>query len=333
MKKLSVVILSALIIFSAKGQSFLANGPENPSLEAGVGLIIQDPGVRFTLGSKDVFLNNRLGVYYSLEYRGAEESVADQTDDYLRNIMGLTFSVNKNWALRAGVGLFGKGSLLDSDNGLRKELTVTYQPNKIPLSIDVGYSFSVGPTTTLRYVLPLGGKEKISNDKPVEEIVEEPVEEAAEEAVEETVEEAVEETVEEAVEEIVEEPVEEIVEEPVEEVVEAPSAEILETASNISTYKYGLNEAVPGKLMTADLEKIAGYAKSNSSVKLTVIGHSCGKGSEEAKQSVSTNRAESVAKILEGYGVDSNQIEVIGNSDKEKIGSGRVNRRVEVKIK
>jgi len=39
--------------------------------------------------------------------------------------------------------------------GLRKEMSVTYQPSSWPVSFDLGYSISVGPTSTIRYVIPI----------------------------------------------------------------------------------------------------------------------------------------------------------------------------------
>ncbi|MDA8629671.1 hypothetical protein N9P12_03220, partial [Bacteroidia bacterium] len=165
MKSILAIAMATLITIGAKGQGLFKNGPEHPTIEAGAGVILQDIGYRFTLGGKDLFLNNRLGVYYTVEYRGAQESEAV----YQRDILGLTYSLHKNWAVRAGVGMFMKGLLSSENSGLRKEMSLTYQPSSMPVSFDVGYSFSVGPTTTVRYVIPLGGKQKIEAPTPAKE--------------------------------------------------------------------------------------------------------------------------------------------------------------------
>ena len=47
------------------------------------------------------------------------------------------------------------GILYSLQIGLRKEMSVTYQPSSWPVSFDLGYSISVGPTGTIRYVIPL----------------------------------------------------------------------------------------------------------------------------------------------------------------------------------
>ncbi|MEC8693240.1 MAG: OmpA family protein [Bacteroidota bacterium] len=310
MKSFLSIVAATLLTIGAKGQGFFANGPEHPSIEAGAGLILQDIGYRFTLGGKDLFLNNRLGVYYTAEYRSAQESEAV----YQRNILGLTFFLNKNWALRAGVGTFGKGSLLDSDNGLRKELTVTYQPNNLPVSFDLGYSFGVGPTTNVRYVIPLGGNQKVEAPKPVEEEVTPAEEEVT------------------PVEEEVVTPTEEEIT-PVEEVKPTPSQELLNMVKGMSLYKYDLDDALPGEKMKGDLNKIADYLKSNSSASLSIVGHSCGIGGEAAKLKISKARAEQVADFLKNAGVNADQLEVSWKSDAEKIGVGKKNRRVQMTLK
>ena len=327
MKSFLSIVAATLFTIGAKGQGFFANGPEHPSIEAGAGLILQDIGYRFTLGGKDLFLNNRLGVYYTVEYRAAQESEAV----YQRDILGLTYSMNKNWAVRAGVGMFMKGVLASENNGLRKEISVTYQPSSMPVSFDVGYSFSVGPTTTVRYVIPIGGKQKVEAPTPVEEEVVAPVEEEEVTPAEEEVVTPTEEEITPVEEEVVTPTEEEIT--PVEEVKPAPSQELLNMVKGLSLYKYDLDDALPGEKMKGDLNEIADYLKSNSSASLSIVGHSCGIGGEEAKLKISKTRAEQVADVLKSAGVNADQLEVSWKSDAEKIGVGKVNRRVDMTLK
>ena len=324
MKSFLSIIAATLLTVGSKGQGIFANGPEHPTIEAGAGIILQDIGYRFTLGGKDLFLNNRLGVYYTVEYRGAQESEAV----YQRDILGLTYSLHKNWAVRAGVGMFMKGLLDSENNGLRKEMTLTYQPSSMPVSFDVGYSFSVGPTTTVRYVIPLGGKQKVEAPTPVKEEVIAPVEEVIAPVEEEVA--PVEEEVAPVEEEVA--PVEEEVA-PVEETKASPNQEVMRVASEISAYKFKLNDVLPGEKMKKDLAVIAEYLKSNSSASLSIIGHSCSVGSKDAKLRVSQERAQSVANFLKSAGVNADQLDVSWKSDSEKIGVGQVNRRVSITLK
>jgi len=324
MKSILSIIAATLLTVGSKGQGIFANGPEHPTIEAGAGIILQDIGYRFTLGGKDLFLNNRLGVYYTVEFRGAQESEAV----YQRDILGLTYSLHKNWAVRAGVGMFMKGLLDSENNGLRKEMTLTYQPSSMPVSFDVGYSFNVGPTTTVRYVIPLGGKQKVEAPTPVKEEVIAPVEEEVAPVEEEVA--PVEEEVAPVEEEVA--PVEEEVA-PVEETKASPNQEVMRVASEISAYKFKLNEVLPGEKMKRDLAVIAEYLKSNSSASLSIIGHSCSVGSKDAKLRVSQERAQSVANFLKSAGVNADQLDVSWKSDSEKIGVGQVNRRVSITLK
>jgi len=324
MKSILSIIAATLLTVGSKGQGIFANGPEHPTIEAGAGIILQDIGYRFTLGGKDLFLNNRLGVYYTVEYRGAQESEAV----YQRDILGLTYSLHKNWAVRAGVGMFMKGLLDSENNGLRKEMTLTYQPSSMPVSFDVGYSFNVGPTTTVRYVIPLGGKQKVEAPTPVKEEVIAPVEEVVAPVEEEVA--PVEEEVA-PVEEVVA-PVEEVVA-PAEETKASPNQEVMRVASEISAHKFKLNDVLPGEKMKKDLAVIAEYLKSNSSASLSIIGHSCSVGSKDAKLRVSQERAQSVANFLKSAGVNADQLDVSWKSDSEKIGAGEVNRRVSITLR
>ena len=104
-------------------------------------------------------------------------------------------------------------------------------------------------------------------------------------------------------------------------------------ANEISSYKYKLNNALPGEKMKRDLTVIAEYLKSNSSASISIVGHSCGVGSSDAKLKVSQERAQSVANILKSSGVNANQLDVSWKSDSEKIGVGQVNRRVNITLK
>jgi len=107
----------------------------------------------------------------------------------------------------------------------------------------------------------------------------------------------------------------------------------MRVASEISAYKFKLNEVLPGEKMKRDLAVIAEYLKLNSSASLSIIGHSCSVGSKDAKLRVSQERAQSVANFLKSAGVNADQLDVSWKSDSEKIGVGQVNRRVSITLK
>ena len=160
-KYISGFILAFTLLMNANAQSFFEDAPEKPSFEAGLGVVFKHQedfsALRFTAGAKDVLLKNRLGFYYVVEYRGGINFQEDQTDFYFRDVLGVIVSVNKSFALRAGVGMFRKGLITanGTEGRLRKQISITYQIPQYPVSVDIGYSQWVGPTATFRYVMPL----------------------------------------------------------------------------------------------------------------------------------------------------------------------------------
>jgi len=160
-KYISSFVLAFTFLMNANAQSFFEDAPEKPSFEAGLGVVFKHQedfsALRFTAGAKDVLLKNRLGFYYVVEYRGGINFQEDQTDFYFRDVLGVIVSVNKSFALRAGVGMFRKGLITanGTEGRLRKQISITYQIPQYPVSVDIGYSQWVGPTATFRYVMPL----------------------------------------------------------------------------------------------------------------------------------------------------------------------------------
>ena len=121
MKTRITLFIAIFCLSGVKAQGLYSYGPENPSIEAGLGTIITDPGYRFTVGAKDVFINNRLGFYYTVEYRSSSGKSV-----YQKDIFGFTFSLHKYWAIRGGAGMFMDQGILDGKYlGLRKEMSVT----------------------------------------------------------------------------------------------------------------------------------------------------------------------------------------------------------------
>lgn len=159
-KYISSFAFAFTFLMNANAQNFLEYAPL-PSFEAGLGVVFKHKedfsALRFTAGAKDVLLKNRLGFYYVVEYRGGINFQEDQTDFYFRDVLGVIVSVNQSFALRAGVGMFRKGLITTNgtEGRLRKQISITYQIPQYPVSVDIGYSQWVGPTTTFRYVIPM----------------------------------------------------------------------------------------------------------------------------------------------------------------------------------
>ena len=159
-KYISSFAFAFTFLMNANAQNFLEYA-SLPSFEAGLGVVFKHQedfsALRFTAGAKDVLLKNRLGFYYVVEYRGGINFQEDQTDFYFRDVLGVIVSVNKSFALRAGVGMFRKGLITanGTEGRLRKQISITYQIPQYPVSVDIGYSQWVGPTTTFRYVIPM----------------------------------------------------------------------------------------------------------------------------------------------------------------------------------
>ena len=159
-KYISSFAFAFTFLMNANAQTFLEYAPL-PSFEAGLGVVFKHQedfsALRFTAGAKDVLLKNRLGFYYVVEYRGGINFQEDQTDFYFRDVLGVIVSVNQSFALRAGVGMFRKGLITTNgtEGRLRKQISITYQIPQYPVSVDIGYSQWVGPTTTFRYVIPM----------------------------------------------------------------------------------------------------------------------------------------------------------------------------------
>lgn len=89
---------------------------------------------------------------------------------------------------------------------------------------------------------------------------------------------------------------------------------------------------------TSTLDSVASVLVKNPETTLTVSGYTDSKGNSAANQTLSKNRADSVARYLVSKGVSQNRIQSVGFGDSNPIASndneqGRSkNRRVEIKI-
>jgi hypothetical protein len=101
-------------------------------------------------------IQDRVGFYYTLEYRGGISFQEDGTSYYFRDLLGSHIAINENFGINLGVGMFRKGLLGKRENGrLRKEIGLSYQLTDKPWVVQIGYSTWVGPTFNFGYAIPL----------------------------------------------------------------------------------------------------------------------------------------------------------------------------------
>lgn len=155
------------------------------SWEPGLGMVFrhkeQFSAVRLAMGSRNLLIKNRVGIYYILEYRGGIKFQEDGTNFYFRDLLGLNYSINKSFSIHGGMGVFRKGILLNGEERggefylnklqfgrLRHAIGVTFRIPEYPISVDLGYSSWVGPTATFGYIIPM--KQKKLGNAPLKSI-------------------------------------------------------------------------------------------------------------------------------------------------------------------
>jgi len=188
MKKFIIAILCLLISLSTReinAQTAAQPRWNVASWEPGLGMVFrhkeQFSAVRLAMGSRNLLIKNRIGIYYILEYRGGIKFQEDGTNFYLRDLLGLNYSINKSFSIHGGMGVFRKGILLNGEERggefylnklqfgrLRHAIGVTFRIPEYPISVDLGYSSWVGPTATFGYIIPM--KQKKLGNAPLESI-------------------------------------------------------------------------------------------------------------------------------------------------------------------
>jgi outer membrane protein OmpA-like peptidoglycan-associated protein len=188
MKKFITAILCLLISLSTReinAQTAAQPRWNVASWEPGLGMVFrhkeQFSAVRLAMGSRNLLIKNRVGIYYILEYRGGIKFQEDGTNFYLRDLLGLNYSINKSFSIHGGMGVFRKGILLNGEERggefylnklqfgrLRHAIGVTFRIPEYPISVDLGYSSWVGPTATFGYIIPM--KQKKLGNAPLKSI-------------------------------------------------------------------------------------------------------------------------------------------------------------------
>jgi len=188
MKKFIIAILCILISLSTReinAQTAAQPRWNVASWEPGLGMVFrhkeQFSAVRLAMGSRNLLIKNRVGIYYILEYRGGIKFQEDGTNFYLRDLLGLNYSINKSFSIHGGMGVFRKGILLNGEERggefylnklqfgrLRHAIGVSFRIPEYPISVDLGYSSWVGPTATFGYIIPM--KQKKLGNAPLKSI-------------------------------------------------------------------------------------------------------------------------------------------------------------------
>jgi len=149
---------SLLAIFMVLGLAHAALA-QAPSIVPSLGLVFKHQenfaAPRLQVNANNV-IKERVGFYYTLEYRGGIQFIEDNTTYYFRDLLGTHIAINENFGVNLGVGMFRKGLLGKREDGrLRKELGISYQLSEYPVVVQIGYSTWVGPTFNVGYSIPL----------------------------------------------------------------------------------------------------------------------------------------------------------------------------------
>lgn len=347
----SLIILLLMTVFTPQtGRSQSSKEKWNvASWEPGLGMVFRHhekfSAARLYLGTRNLLIKNRVGIYYILEYRGGIKFQEDGTNFYFRDLLGLNYSVNKSFSLHGGMGVFRKGILQSGEarggefyyqnnqfGRLRKEVGITFRIPQYPISVDLCYSTWVGPTATFGYIIPMKQK-KLGNaplksipvyDVPVivettpekEVVVVTPTIDTntAKPVIVEVIPEPVKIAV--PIDTIVTQPIlvvtkpidiEPVVIQPVETV---PGVVIAGLAKQSITY-YPFNVDTLSESNKQNLQALIEYLNQNPSAKITVFGNADRLGSESYNLSLSAARAKKVKEYLVSQGIQANRIKTV----------------------
>ena len=346
---LSLIIVLVTVFLPQTGNAQATKEKWNvASWEPGLGMVFRHQekfsAARLYLGTRNLLIKNRVGIYYILEYRGGIKFQEDGTNFYFRDLMGLNYSVNKSFSIHGGMGVFRKGILQSGEarggefyynraqfGRLRKEVGITFRIPQYPVSVDLCYSTWVGPTATFGYIIPMKQK-KLGNaplksipmyDIPVvvetkpekEEVVAPTVDTIVSipvivEVIPEPIKIAV------PIDTIVTQPVlvitkpveiEPVVTQPVETV---PGVDIAGLAKQSTTY-YPFNVDTLNQSNKDNLQALIAYVSENPKAKITILGNADRMGSESYNLSLSAARAKKVKEYLVSQGVQASRIKTV----------------------
>jgi outer membrane protein OmpA-like peptidoglycan-associated protein len=326
---LSLIIILVTVFLPQTGNAQSSKEKWNvASWEPGLGMVFRHhekfSAARLSLGTRNLFIKNRIGVYYILEYRGGIKFQEDGTKFYFRDLLGLNYSVNKSFSLHGGMGVFRKGILQSGEarggeffynnnqfGRLRKEIGITFRIPQYPVSVDLSYSTWVGPTATFGYVIPM--KQKKLGNAPLKSIpmYDIPVVVETKPEKEEVVAPTVDTIV--SIPVIVEatpEPIKIAV--PIDTIIATPvlAVDVNALAKQSTTYyPFNIDTLSPSNI--ENLQALIVYLSQNPSVNITVFGNADRLGSEAYNLSLSASRAKKVKDYLVSQGIQANRIKTV----------------------
>ena len=326
---LSLIIVLVTVFLPQTGNAQATKEKWNvASWEPGLGMVFRHhekfSAARLSLGTRNLFIKNRIGVYYILEYRGGIKFQEDGTNFYFRDLMGLNYSVNKSFSIHGGMGVFRKGILQSGEarggefyyqnnqfGRLRKEVGITFRIPQYPVSVDLCYSTWVGPTATFGYVIPM--KQKKLGNAPLKSIpmYDIPVVVETKPEKEEVVAPTVDTIV--SIPVIVEatpEPIKTTV--PIDTIIAAPVPTIdVNALAKQSTTYYPFNVDTLSISNIENLQALIVYLNQNPSSNITVFGNADLMGSESYNLTLSDSRAKKVKKYLVSVGIQASRIKTV----------------------
>ncbi len=326
---LSLIIVLVTVFLPQTGNAQATKEKWNvASWEPGLGMVFRHhekfSAARLSLGTRNLFIKNRVGIYYILEYRGGIKFQEDGTKFYFRDLLGLNYSVNKSFSIHGGMGVFRKGIIQSGEarggefyynnnqfGRLRKEIGITFRIPQYPVSVDLCYSTWVGPTATFGYVIPM--KQKKLGNAPLKSIpmYDIPVVVETKPEKEEVVAPTVDTIV--SIPVIVEatpEPIKTTV--PIDTIIAAPVPTIdVNALAKQSTTYYPFNVDTLSISNIENLQALIVYLNQNPSSNITVFGNADLMGSESYNLTLSDSRAKKVKKYLVSVGIQASRIKTV----------------------
>ena len=130
----------------------------NSNLEFGLGYLFNPADkptmIKYQVASRNILLNKKLGFMYTLE----------TNSDEVQDVFGLNYRISNSFSLQAGSGLTNY-NIFNSEEGTRKEISIAYHPDYMPLTITTGYSTSMGPSIGINYRIFFNKKKNNTNVK------------------------------------------------------------------------------------------------------------------------------------------------------------------------
>ena len=117
----------------------------SPNIEFGVGYLLSpadaDYAMRYQFASRNILLNKKLGFLYTIEPH------TDNTTD----LFGINYRFSKDFSFQAATGIFNNSFFDSNDDAARKNISVAYHPDYMPLTVTAGYSIDMGPSIGINY--------------------------------------------------------------------------------------------------------------------------------------------------------------------------------------